>query len=298
MGVFGGSNALWRTDALRSYQFRSDVQTEDIDLSTRALMSGRVRIRFEPRCRSGELPPASFRALYRQRLRWALGWDQVTLQHMSGIWTAANLGCMQKFGLYYILPLRWGVLLSATLNALLTPAIAYWYFRTTGGELGKPIETCILLSLLAFVLVCVVVAVKTVEFEPMRRWPAVFFFQITGVLYIGWQILLVIVSLSKICTKTDGGWVVTKRVETPTGTDRSPSKPPTRPKATPLARKRPSGPLEAAFAPIQRNDEADAKVPGSLRSLSPELSRAPKSTQARGAWFKANHDDAQTLFMA
>jgi cellulose synthase/poly-beta-1,6-N-acetylglucosamine synthase-like glycosyltransferase len=77
MGVFGGSNALWRTDALRAYQFRADMQTEDIDLSTRALLSGRVRIRFEPRCRSGELPPASFQALYRQRLRWALGWDQV-----------------------------------------------------------------------------------------------------------------------------------------------------------------------------------------------------------------------------
>ena len=88
MGVFGGSNALWRTDALRAYQFRDDVQTEDIDLSTRALLGGRVTIRFEPRCRSGELPPATFRALYRQRLRWALGWDQVTLQHCSTIWVA------------------------------------------------------------------------------------------------------------------------------------------------------------------------------------------------------------------
>ena len=43
MGVFGGSNALWRTAALRSYQFRADVQTEDIDLSTRALLGGKVR---------------------------------------------------------------------------------------------------------------------------------------------------------------------------------------------------------------------------------------------------------------
>ena len=96
------------------------VQTEDIDLSTRALLGGRVRIRFEPRCRSGELPPASFYALYRQRLRWALGWDQVTLQHLATI-AMAPIGCMQKLGLYYILPLRWGVLLSASLNALVTP---------------------------------------------------------------------------------------------------------------------------------------------------------------------------------
>ena len=137
MGVFGGSNALWRTADLREYQFRSDMQTEDIDLSTRALLGGSATIRFEPRCRSGELPPASFSALYRQRLRWALGWDQVTLQHMPAIWNA-RLPCGQKLGLTYILPLRWGILLSATLNALLTPVVAFWYFNTTGGQLGLP----------------------------------------------------------------------------------------------------------------------------------------------------------------
>ena len=210
MGVFGGSNALWRTDALRAYQFRDDVQTEDIDLSTRALLGGRVTIRFEPRCRSGELPPATFRALYRQRLRWALGWDQVTLQHCSTIWVA-RLGCFQKCGLFYILPLRWGVLLSATLNAMLTPIIAAWYFQTTGGSLGRPIESCILLSISAFVVCCVVVGLNAVMYEPARRWPAVCLFQMSGLLYIGWQMLLVVVSLSKICTGADGGWIVTTR---------------------------------------------------------------------------------------
>jgi cellulose synthase/poly-beta-1,6-N-acetylglucosamine synthase-like glycosyltransferase len=77
LGVFGGSNALWKTEALKSYEFRHDVQTEDIELSTRAMLGGRVTISFCPECRSGELPPATFTARYKQRLRWALGWDQV-----------------------------------------------------------------------------------------------------------------------------------------------------------------------------------------------------------------------------
>ena len=56
------------------------MQTEDIELSTRAMLGGRVKISFCPECRSDELPPATLLALYRQRLRWALGWDQFVLR--------------------------------------------------------------------------------------------------------------------------------------------------------------------------------------------------------------------------
>ena len=142
-GVFGGSNALWKTDDLKAYQFRSDVQTEDIELSTRAMLGGKVKISFCPECRSGELPPATLLALYRQRLRWALGWDQVTLQHARHI-HSANLKCGEKLGLYYILPLRWGLLFSATLNALVAPVVSQSYLQAyPGSELGGPIETCV-----------------------------------------------------------------------------------------------------------------------------------------------------------
>ena len=38
LGVFGGSNAVWKVSTLRAYQFRSDVQTEDVELSFRVLL--------------------------------------------------------------------------------------------------------------------------------------------------------------------------------------------------------------------------------------------------------------------
>ena len=41
IGVFGGSNALWRTADLQAFEFRHDVQTEDIELSTRAMLGDR-----------------------------------------------------------------------------------------------------------------------------------------------------------------------------------------------------------------------------------------------------------------
>ena len=65
MGVFGGSNALWRTDALKAYQFRHDVQTEDIEMSTRAILSGKVQTYCHPcpcLCPCPTLPSSSFAA--------------------------------------------------------------------------------------------------------------------------------------------------------------------------------------------------------------------------------------------
>lgn len=115
MGVFGGSNAVWKVATLRAYEFRADVQTEDVELSTRVLL-GRVKIRFCPEARSGELPPTGFSALFKQRLRWAIGWDQVSIQHFAGIFSS-KLSCCRKLGMLYLLPMRWLIILTAIFNA-------------------------------------------------------------------------------------------------------------------------------------------------------------------------------------
>jgi len=209
-GVFGGSNALWKADALRGYGFRHDVQTEDIELSTRAMLR-RVRIRFCPEARSGELPPATFLALYRQRLRWALGWDQVTIQHFRSI-GSSDLSCREKASLYWILPMRWLILFSATLNAIVTPVVGFGYkIQTPGASLGLPIDGCITLAGASFITVSAVVLVSAIMHEPPALWLAVLLFQVSGIMYISWQLLLAVVSLSKICIGADGGWIVTAR---------------------------------------------------------------------------------------
>ena len=76
-GFFGGSNALWRTAVLRGFAFSTGVQTEDIDVSARAMLTNH-NIAFCAESRSGELSPSDLGSLYRQRLRWAIGWDQAT----------------------------------------------------------------------------------------------------------------------------------------------------------------------------------------------------------------------------
>jgi len=208
--VFGGSNALWKTDELKRFQFRHDVQTEDIELSTRALLDGRVKISFEPNCRSGELPPSSLAAFYRQRLRWVMGWDQVTLMHMTSIWSS-RLGCREKAGLCYMLPLRWVLLLAATLNVVVTPAVALLYREMSCGYLGQPIDGIMTLSAAAFVAISAVVGVNAVVHEPPLKWPALVVFQMSGSLYVLWQLLLVLISLMKISCGSVGEWAITER---------------------------------------------------------------------------------------
>jgi hypothetical protein len=102
---FGGSNALWRTRTLCGYGFDETILTEDVDLSARALLDGH-RIRFCPEARSGELSPAGARSLVVQRLRWFMGWEQVTHRYY---WKAlrASLPLHKKLGFCYMFHLRW-----------------------------------------------------------------------------------------------------------------------------------------------------------------------------------------------
>ena len=52
-GFFGGSNALWETSVLRDYGFRQLYQTEDVDVTARAVLDN-YNITFCPEARSGE----------------------------------------------------------------------------------------------------------------------------------------------------------------------------------------------------------------------------------------------------
>ena len=48
--------------------------------------------------------------------------------------------------------------------------------------------------------------------QPPKLWTAIISFQLSGVLYIGWQLLLVVISLTKIFSGTVSGWEVTQRI--------------------------------------------------------------------------------------
>lgn len=76
--IFGGTNGFWKLDVLHEIKFNTKRLTEDIDASFNALIHGK-KIKFDKYVMSSELAPPNLKSLYKQRLRWAQGWSEVTL---------------------------------------------------------------------------------------------------------------------------------------------------------------------------------------------------------------------------
>jgi biofilm PGA synthesis N-glycosyltransferase PgaC len=80
-GVFG----LFRRDAVLAVGgYDSRMATEDIDLTWRLLMAG-GHTAYEPHALVGMEVPASLRALWAQRKRWARGQGEVLHQHLTSV---------------------------------------------------------------------------------------------------------------------------------------------------------------------------------------------------------------------
>ncbi|MEJ2577998.1 MAG: response regulator [Kineosporiaceae bacterium] len=127
-GIFGGSNGYWRAATLRRTRMHDVMLTEDIDSSMRVLCAG-GRIGCDPGLVSRELAPVSVHALWNQRLRWAQGWFQVGLRHLSRVLRAPGLSLRQKVGMLHLLLWRE---LYPWISLQVLPIIAFWIWRDHG----------------------------------------------------------------------------------------------------------------------------------------------------------------------
>lgn len=121
-GIFGGSNGFWRTSVLHQTRMRVSMLTEDIDSSIRALEGG-FRIAGDRDLISEELAPTSLPSLLNQRLRWAQGWFQVSLQRILPTLKSPKISFRQKLGLLQLLVWRE---LFPWYSIQVIPILAYW----------------------------------------------------------------------------------------------------------------------------------------------------------------------------
>lgn len=133
-GIFGGSNGYWTTDALRRTRLRGSFLTEDIEASMRVLQRG-GRIVNDPGLISYELAPETPRALWKQRMRWAQGWFQVSCRHTWPILASDRLTLRQKLGATYLLVWR-EIYPWVSLMAL--PLLGFLAWRDGGIDLSSP----------------------------------------------------------------------------------------------------------------------------------------------------------------
>lgn len=203
---FGGSNAVWRTQALKGEKFSASMQTEDIEFATRQILKNK-RIRFCPEARSGELAPSSLRALYQQRLRWAMGWEQVTLHHMAEV-RKARISCGRKLGLIYILPMRWLLAFLSVVGAIVTPILCYVYPPSIW---PLALDFLFTLGLVESSLLVACTLLESIYHEAFVQCIFVAAFMLLSPVYLCLQVSMLIASMVRIATGRTGSWVVTQR---------------------------------------------------------------------------------------
>lgn len=209
-GYFGGSNALWRTRVLASYAFDETMLTEDVDVSARALLDG-MRISFCPEARSGELSPAGARALVAQRLRWFMGWEQVTHKYYWRVFFA-NLPLHRKIGFCYLFHLRWILLLAAVLAAVINPLLmSPMVYPLDTWSLS--VQVCVYAAVCLYCFVAALALGASLEHD--RRRPLAFvslaLFFLFGWAYVVLHFSTHTVAFIKVFTGTEGKWQVTTR---------------------------------------------------------------------------------------
>lgn len=216
LAFFGGSNAVWATPALKKLEFDHKMLTEDIDVSLRAILTQHLRFGFLPESRSGELAPAGLTALWKQRLRWAMGWDQVTLRYSPFF---ADVPWKKRLGLYYVFVLRWLMQFCACVTVLFNAAYAVVpLFSEEAKSLQPPlISEAQLFSGRLFLLHVISAYVQMLLQEPHFRLflgLTLYFWLLPIMLMLNTAILMT--SLVKITLGGATTWVVTSRASTDT----------------------------------------------------------------------------------
>lgn len=104
-GHFAGSAAIFRQEVPPAVNgWLENTLTEDIDLTLRLYLQTDWLIEYVPEMVVREAHPATFRALVRQRVRWARGWAQVAVRYTGDIVRSrGDLGRRRTLGLLWLL---------------------------------------------------------------------------------------------------------------------------------------------------------------------------------------------------
>ncbi len=216
-GIFGGSNGYWRAEALEQVRLRGSFLTEDIEASMRVLQAG-GRIVNDPGLVSRELAPDSLKALWRQRLRWAQGWFQVSMRHLGPALGSPNLSLRQKLGVTYLLGFRE---IYPWLAMLAWPLLAFLAWRDGGLDLTSPVFTLATLFITVSGPVQTAAAWRLATPE-LRRHPRWFWFAAVANLFFYTEYKNLIARVAHLKQlRGEHQWVVTPRTAPtrPTGTD-------------------------------------------------------------------------------
>ena len=167
-GIFGGSNGYWNTQLFRAIRFQSRYLTEDIDSALRAVRAG-ARIVSDPDLLSRELAPVTLRSLWRQRMRWAQGWFQVSLRHGHATVVKSGLSWRTKVGIFMLLGWRE---IFPWFASLMWPTLMFVIWRDAGLPSFEAVLALITLFTISTgpIMVAFAYEVSTAEIRQHTSW--------------------------------------------------------------------------------------------------------------------------------
>jgi len=205
---FGGGNAAWRVETLHAIGFDNKMLTEDIDISIRTLAAG-YKMLNAPFLQVGEMCPQGLTALYKQRLRWAMGWEQVTMQRIALLLSSPHITEPRKWRVMGILISRYITLISSAIGVFNLMKSLFFNFYTP-----VPCEWMVRCSMLVTLLMVVMFTTALLrQKEPWQRWVSVYAFAALSLFYFFIQLLLIVVAILRLtcCASRSILWVPTSR---------------------------------------------------------------------------------------
>lgn len=212
---FGGANGLWRTSSLQKLHFDTEMMTEDIDCFARAYETHGFSFKFLPESRSGEMAPLNWQGLWKQRMRWAVGWDQVTVRYAPGFFRA-NMPRRRKFALYYIFCLRYLSLFSGA-TVVIYGAWGSFDSMIHPDKLStdQPAEILVFqkaVNYIYFIIVIFAMLQIWLQEPTLSTFVSVSLYFCMLPLWVIIHVVLTIISLIRIASGNVGSWVVTNRL--------------------------------------------------------------------------------------
>lgn len=171
---------------------------------------------FLPESRSGELLPANLWSFWSQRLRWAMGWDQVTVRYAKGFWKAP-IPFTRRLGLYYIFVARWVTQLCAVIIIVFNFFPALQALKVEDAKtftLDQPPQISqmqvISFHLYVVFLAFVLLRAASMECHPRLLLGLLVYFTVAPA-YVVFGTSLLCTSLLRIASGRTGKWIVTAR---------------------------------------------------------------------------------------
>ena len=186
-GIFGGSNGYWRATTLRRVRMRVDRLTEDIDASIRSILTG-ASIVSDPGLIIRELAPVTLSALWRQRMRWAQGWFQVSMRQLPSAMTCRSVSVRQRLGMFVLFAWRevypW-------ISPMIIGVLAFLWWRDGSLSWSSPLFLLTTLYTLAAGPIQIMFAWRlSVPEVRERKWWFVWYLLIASPIYNEWKNLV------------------------------------------------------------------------------------------------------------